>query len=457
MVSPSQAVNRFALKLPETTVKILHVPYIYYPDPCGGTEVYVASLCQFLAEAGDENVIAAPTSGQAASYDHAGIKVRRFAIHPALTQDMMYGEGDPVAAAGFATVLDEEQPDLVHFHAFTPAVSVLCLRETQRRGIPAVTTYHTPTNSCLRGDLMLWGEAPCDGAVYANRCAACLMNAHGVPKFPAKIAAAASHLTRPLASLPGLPNAAKLVLNSKGLVLKRRNAMHEWWAGMKRVIALCDWTQRLLELNGVPSEKLAMVRHGLPYPNPSAHSSMPASKSLKLVFFGRFDRTKGVDLVIEALRLSPELPVTLDIFAILPPDDQAANTLMRLVKDDARITLRPTVPAAQVESTMREYDALLIPSRWLETGPLVLLEAFAAGLPVIGSQLGGIAERVNHEVDGLLVSETTPAAWLDAFQRLVDEPMLMDRLRKGVKPPITMREVAANLRTLYAGAVAPGL
>ncbi len=427
-------------------MKVLHVPYTYYPHACGGTEVYVASLCKFLDEAGVHTAVAAPADATS-NYEHDGKRVHRFATHQALTQDMMYGEGDPVAAAGFARILDMETPDLVHFHALTPAIGVLCLREAQRRSIPALTTYHTPTNSCLRGTLMRWGTTPCDGEIRPVRCASCLLHSHGMPRPLAVFSALASLFTYPLARWSRLPNGARAVVGSAALVEKRKTAVKEWWAGMKRVIALCDWTRHVLLVNVVPAERIALIRHGLPFPSPSSHTAQLIAPPLKLVFFGRADPTKGIDLLLNAMRLAAGLDVTLDLYLIGYDTDK--RPFIDLVQDDNRIAIKPPVPASQVEATLLSYHALLVPSRWLETGPLVVLEAFAAGIPVIGSNLGGIAEKVRHEVDGLLVEAPTPDAWRATLQRLVDDPLLLPRLKAGVKAPRTMREVAAETQSLY--------
>jgi len=171
---------------------------------------------------------------------------------------------------------------------------------------------------------------------------------------------------------------------------------------------------------------------------------------LRLAFLGRLDPSKGIDLLIHALHLAPNLPVVLDLYTIASAgDDTAACALLALAQGDPRITFRAPIPASQVVSTLRAYHALLVPSRWLETGPLVVLEAFAAGIPVIGSDLGGIAEWVKNEVNGLLVPESTAPAWRDALCRLVAEPGLMPRLRSGVEPPRTMREVATDMHETY--------
>jgi glycosyltransferase involved in cell wall biosynthesis len=101
---------------------------------------------------------------------------------------------------------------------------------------------------------------------------------------------------------------------------------------------------------------------------------------------------------------------------------------------------------------LKEYDLVAVPSRWLETGPLVVLEAFAAGVPVLGSDLGGIAELVEHDVNGLLVPPSSVADWQRALCRFLDDPTLLSRLRAGVRPPRSMETVAREMQAVYAAA-----
>src|SRR6266567_7635823 len=101
---------------------ILHVPYTYFPDPCGGTEVYVRGLAQRLSALGYVNTIAAPAAASAA-YEHAGLPVHRFATDLSPRLDLAYGVPDEIAAEGFRTVVARARPDIVHLHARTSAVS----------------------------------------------------------------------------------------------------------------------------------------------------------------------------------------------------------------------------------------------------------------------------------------------------------------------------------------------
>lgn len=106
-------------------------------------------------------------------------------------------------------------------------------------------------------------------------------------------------------------------------------------------------------------------------------------------------------------------------------------------------------------STLTGYDVLAVPSRWMENAPLVVLEAFAAGIPIIGSDLGGIAELVTHGVDGLLLPVDDLAAWTATLRRLAADREEMRRLAAGVRPPRTMAQVAADMVPIYASALTP--
>jgi glycosyltransferase involved in cell wall biosynthesis len=92
-----------------------------------------------------------------------------------------------------------------------------------------------------------------------------------------------------------------------------------------------------------------------------------------------------------------------------------------------------------------------VPSQCAETGPLVVLEAFAAGVPVLGSHLGGIAELVTDDRDGVLVDPPNRLfAWVRTLERLVKDTELLPRLRTGIRPPREMSDVAADMQAIYA-------
>jgi len=122
---------------------------------------------------------------------------------------------------------------------------------------------------------------------------------------------------------------------------------------------------------------------------------------------------------------------------------------MQLAEGDTRIRFLDSVPNDKIIGILKQYHALVVPSQWLETGPLVVLEAFAAGIPVIGSRLGGISELVTDGVDGILVDADSGKGWNESLRILIDQPGVLRQLRAGVKPPRSVASVAQDMIEIY--------
>ena len=170
-------------------MQVLHVPYTYFPDASGGTEVYVRSLAQRLCARGYSSAVAAPGDAKA-SYEESGLSIYRFPTDAQARIDLAYGVPDEIAAEGFRIVVAQARPDIVHLHARTAAVSDRLIDIGHAAGARVVFTYHTPTASCARGTMMLFGEKPCDGTIETKRCLACTFAALGIPRQLARAAAA---------------------------------------------------------------------------------------------------------------------------------------------------------------------------------------------------------------------------------------------------------------------------
>ena len=446
-------------------MKIIHIPFCYYPGPIGGTEVYVEALARHLQALGVNVIVVAPDR-EHATYTHNGLRVRRYAVSPALADLRdLYGNGDAQAARGFARILDEERPDVVHLHAFTRGVSLRMVRAAKERDIPVVFTYHTPTVSCQRGTLMRWGSEVCDGVLDVQRCAACTLHGLGLSRPFAEMVSRLPTGVGHLLGAIGRSGGPWTALRMTELITLRHGAFRALMREVDRVVVLCRWTRDLLIRNGVPAEKIVVCRHGLPQQGAGSReqmlseplfsardSSLHAPRStLRIAFLGRLDPTKGPDLLIRAVRGLTGAPLKLHLYGVVQGEGgrQYEEALRDLAGDDPRIEFRPPVPASQVIPLLRAYDVLAVPSRWLETGPLVVLEAFAAGVPVLGARLGGIAEWVEDEENGLLVEPDSVESWRQALERLVRDRTLLERLRAGIRPPRTMSEVAKEMLTLY--------
>jgi glycosyltransferase involved in cell wall biosynthesis len=163
------------------------------------------------------------------------------------------------------------------------------------------------------------------------------------------------------------------------------------------------------------------------------------------------DATKGAHILIRALRSIQDAPLSFDIFGVAQGEVGLLylERLKGLAADDRRIHFHAPIPCQEVVAALQDYDGLAVPSQCLETGPMVVLEAFAAGLPVIGSNLGGIAELVRDGIDGLLVNPQSIESWAGALRRFCGNAQLRSRLRSAVQPPRTMSVVADETLDVY--------
>ncbi|HEX8742979.1 MAG TPA: glycosyltransferase [Thermoleophilaceae bacterium] len=196
------------------------------------------------------------------------------------------------------------------------------------------------------------------------------------------------------------------------------------------------------------------VAHRGPDPIFAAAASGPRPPwRWNLIYLGRLDERKGIDLAVDALPLLPE---------------EAALTVVWSGESDELERLRARVPAgrvafaspprAELPGLVAGADALLFPVRWREPWGLVPLEAMAAGTPVIATGRGGSGEYLRHERNCLVFDpDGGPAALAEAVRRLAGDAGLRERLRSegertaaALDPRGFERAVAEELRRLAA-------
>ena len=432
---------------------MLHVPYTYFPDVVGGTEIYVHGLVHGLAKRGFRSAVAAPGT-DARTYEHDGIAVYRYGTSAQQSIAHAYGRTDNVALSEFEALLARSRPAVVHFHARTSAISVAMIEAACRHGARTVLTYHTPTMSCARGTMMLSGQSPCDGRLEARRCVTCALDGLGLPTaLSGAVGRVPERIMLGLADTENLPTRLSAV-RIPGLIVQAHENFRQAMLLCDRVVAVCDWVRRVLLINGVDPDKIVLSRQGIEPRDVVRRSERTGGQqgaAPRFAFFGRIDVTKGVDLIVEAFRLRPNLQMSCDLYLVRQPGSDAAFS--KLSKDcarDRRLTIRDAVLSQEVRQTMTDYDMVIVPSRWLETGPLVALEALAAGCPVLGADLGGISELVKHDRTGVLFKAGDAAALAAALDKICTQPNAISRWQTGIMPVRTTASVTDDMAAIYA-------
>jgi len=126
-----------------------------------------------------------------------------------------------------------------------------------------------------------------------------------------------------------------------------------------------------------------------------------------------------------------------------------------LAGDDRRIQFMGPFERPRLAEVLSQVDVVAVPSVWLENAPVVIAEAFAAGRPVIATDLPGMSELVEHEVNGLLFSRGDVSALANALNRFVEEPQLHEELVAGIQPVRSIGDEAATLVEVYAALTRP--
>ena len=428
-------------------MKILHVTYCFYPESVGGTEIYVQALCRGLNTCGWENVVAAPAA-ENQSYVHEGIPVRRFKLHSeddALAEQ--YGRGNAATGAEFSELLEELKPDVVHVHAVT-GITARLVDEAKRKKLAVIMTYHTPSASCAQGALMYRGETVCDGELIQTRCSRCMLQTLGAPEPVSAILSYEPESAGRIFSRMLPPGKYTTALRMTELIHERHSAFFRIMNAADRIVAPSLWVENVLRGNGIAPAKIVRCAQGIEASFSPVRPGAVAPAPLRMVYVGRLEPVKGVEVLLRALRLIPECSVTLDIYGV-DGGGRYLDTLKQLAGSDPRIRFLPAVAHRAMVSTLAGYDILAAPSLGLETGPLTVLEAFQAGIPVMGSDLGGIAERVQHGISGWLLPPGQDNVWAAAIVAAAKDRTPAQRMKNTLPKVRDMKTVAEEMANLY--------
>ncbi len=458
----SVSVLSFTSAIAHFIMKVIQALARYFPDNCGGIQTNLEDLLPELHSHDIDIQIAAAKLGlKEESYKYNGVEVYRYPVFPTPKAEPNHGQFFHGKFEYFANWLASRKADIYHQHHWEVSCGLPHLRLAKGLGMATVVTVHYPRPLCQRTTLMFDGHRDCDGKIDVVRCSKCadslsrnLSDAmvKNLSHLPLDIV---SRLPLPeSAYLPSSSNAGRLGKFARPFVvpsyaIARQESLLEMAHFADRIVVVCDWLYKALLINGVSKEKLVLSRHGISCTAQEPPSKKQQSASLKVAFLGRWDVHKGIDILVQAVKNLPSfVNIKLDIYGITQ-DERYRQQIVELIDSDRRIRINDQLNRIEVSKTLANYDLLAVPSQYMETGPIVVLEAHSQGVPVIGSHLGGIAELVKHGVDGWLVAANDTKAWTQAFERLATDANLLRELRKNIRPVRSVAAQAADLVALY--------
>ena len=198
---------------------------------------------------------------------------------------------------------------------------------------------------------------------------------------------------------------------------------------------------------GLPAGSVRVVRNGVPPPAGPPAAPL-ATGTFVIGAVGRLEEQKGFDVLLRAL---VELPAAHLVVLGSGGEGPALGRLADELGLRSRVTFGGWV--ARPTEQLPNFDVLAVPSRH-EGLPLVVLEAMAAGVPVVAADVGGIGEAVSDGGTGLLVRPDDVAGLAYALRRLAADPQLAGRLaaagRARAEEEFTAEAMARRYAALYA-------
>jgi len=406
-------------------MRVLHVNKFLYRR--GGAESYMLDLARLQREAGDDVAFWSMQHPQNQPDPNEDVFAPRMELNP--PAETWAGRAKaaagviyrPSARAGIEQMLHRFRPDVVHLHNIYHQLSPSILRPVARRGIPMVMTLHDYKLVCPTYQFLDHGEI----------CEACL---------PRRFHQATVRRCNQ-GSLSGS------LLATVEVSLHRALGAYD---PIEVLICPSEFMRRKMLEGGIDAERLLHVPHFCDVGSIAAATEPGRG----VVYGGRLSPEKGVDVLIRAMVSLPG-DVTVDIAG----DGPSREDLVRLaaevgVSDRVRFLGRLATP--ELHQRMREAAAVVVPSRWYENQPMIILEAAAAGRPVIATELGGLPELVRPGETGWLTPHDDPAALSAAILEATSDPDRSHRLGQSARALTLARFEPARhlseLRAAYAAA-----
>jgi glycosyltransferase involved in cell wall biosynthesis len=190
------------------------------------------------------------------------------------------------------------------------------------------------------------------------------------------------------------------------------------WELVERFIAPSEFVKRTFVSAGLPSDRLVVKPHAVADPG---HRDRPPSASGTLLYAGKLTPQKGAVTLLDAWQRASASAPRLEL--VLVGDGPLREELERKAVD--RVRFLGWSDPEQVTAMMLAARALVFPSQWYEVFGLVAAEAFAAGLPVVASDIGGPAELVGELGPEWVVTPMDDLdAWTAALARLADDAIV---------------------------------
>lgn len=416
-------------------MRILHAIHGYLPRHRAGSELYAHALVREQQGRHAVRVLCAERDRARAhatlhARSYEGVEVTELVNNRALASlDETWRPAE--LGAALAKALDDFRPDVVHVHSLLN-LSFELPSLARRRGAALVGTLHDYTLVCPSGGQRVHvAEQHLCREIEPERCARCFGTLPG--RQPLGWTGPGARLLRLAARALGRPSGARPRPQDVASRLEAaRDVLESFDVLVAPSLSMAAEYRRL----GAPQARLRVSDYGFPASAQLART--PRGPRLRIGYVGTPIWHKGVHVLLDAVRRLPERSFGLDVWGDLTLAPGYVRGLRRRAAG-LPVRFRGGFDRNQAPAVYAAMDVLVVPSLWLESSPLVVHEAFQAGVPVVAARIGGLADLVEDGESGLLYQARDDAALAAVLRRLAEEPGLLERLA-AARPPVKLIE-----------------
>ncbi len=410
-------------------MRILHIVHQYLPEKVGGTELYTSTLAHHQVSSGHDVSIFYPSQhtgkeNPQTARDEDGIRVYGIPVggRSALqTFKDTFFNGRLEDA--FTAVLTTEAPDIIHIQHLM-GLPLGLVNHINQAGIPYLITLHDYWYLCANAQLLTnYDNTVCKGPNLWLNCAHCAL------------------------ARAGYNNAVPFIPAIAPLFGYRERRLQHILDGARLLIAPTQFTADIYQKMGLSEAKIRVVPHGINVPD-ELPPRIPADSKLRIAYIGGLSWQKGVHILIDAVNQLPTADIKLSIIG----DTTAFPDYVAQLKQQVRhpgISFNGRIPPTELWTTLGQVDLVIVPSLWYETASLIIQEAFAAGVPVVASQIGALQERMEDGVNGRFFPPGNAAALHDLLAEFLTDKSILENLRAGIKPVHTIIEHLGDIESIY--------
>lgn len=431
-------------------MRILIVVHGYPPTHMGGAELRAARTAGGLAARHHDVAVlcieslVAPETQLADGELQDGVLVYKLQLQRGTDIGEGYQRsGSPVIQEALRKLICEWHPDLIHFFSGY-LMGTRVIDTAVAYDVPLVVSLTDYWWLCHRINLLRTNGARCDGPT-ALACARCRSEIYRRFRMPSN-----NSVGRPFVDalwyaaerIPAL--ATTLGVDEQA---SRQQIMIEALNKASGFIAPSRFLAELYMRYGVNPDRMHIWRQGV---NVNICPIRKPSPVVRFGYFGQIKHHKGVHTLIEAWGgLKGERQRSLVLYGSAHGEEEYGEEIQARSHSFAGITWSKSIAHNQVWQALAEIDVLVVPSRWFENSPNVILEAQAMGVVIIGTDLGGVAELVEHGRNGLRFTVDDADSLRAQMQRLLDEPELLPELRKHQIPFHSFYDELDQIEGLY--------